>query len=117
MARPVGRYSQQSGQARLVSRLKELCGEGLSSSEKATRLNAEGFRPARGAKGFTGAMVLRLCKQWGLGTGVRHGSQEGLGKQEYRPAGLARKLGVPRDTIKLWLRRGWVNARQDDRGH
>jgi hypothetical protein len=117
LARPLGRYSQQGSHARLVGRLKELCSSELNSSEMATKLNAEGFQPARRAKGFTGALVRRLCKQLGLSTGVRHGSQEGLGKQEYRPAGLARKLGVPRDTIKRWLRRGWVNVRQDERGH
>ncbi|HEV3257762.1 MAG TPA: recombinase family protein [Gemmataceae bacterium] len=117
LARPVARYSQQAGYARLVSRLKELCREGLSSSEIATKLNAEGFRPARRAKAFNGAMVSRLRKHWGLSRGVRHGSKEGLGKQEYRPAGLAQKLGVPRETVKRWMRRGWVNVRQDGRGH
>jgi DNA invertase Pin-like site-specific DNA recombinase len=117
MARPVVGYSQQSSHARLVSRLKELCRDGLSSAEMATKLNAEGLRPARRAKGFTGPMVSQLRRQWGLSPGVRHGSKEGLGKQEYRPGGLAKKLRVPRDTVKRWMRHGWVNVRQDDRGH
>ncbi len=117
IARPVARYSQGSDQSRLVSRLKELCKKGLSSSEIAANLNAEGFRPARQAKEFNGAIVLRLRKQLGLSTGVRHGGKEGLGKQEYRPGGLAKKLGVPRDAVKRWMRRGWVNVRRDDRGH
>jgi DNA invertase Pin-like site-specific DNA recombinase len=117
LARPVARYSQQAGYARLVSRLKELCREGLSSSEMATKLNAEGFRPAQRAQAFNGAMVSRLRKHLRLSRGARHGSKEGLGKQEYRPAGLAQKLGVPRETVKRWMRRGWVNVRQDARGH
>jgi hypothetical protein len=117
LARPLGRYSQEGSHAPLFSRLKELCSKGLSCAEMARTLNAEGFRPARRAQGFKGAMVLRLRQQWGLSGGSRHGSKEGLGKQEYRPGGLAKKLGVPLDTIKRWLRRGWVNVRQDERGH
>jgi DNA invertase Pin-like site-specific DNA recombinase len=117
LVRPVARYRQQSDHARLVRRLKELSSEGLSSSEIATKLNAEGFRPVRRAKAFNGALVLRLRTHWGLSRGARHGSQEGLGKQEYRPGGLAQKLGVPRETVKRWMRRGWVNVRQDARGH
>jgi DNA invertase Pin-like site-specific DNA recombinase len=116
LARSVVRYGQQSSHARLVSRLKELCDEGLSSSEMATKLNAEGFRSPR-AKEFNGVMVLRLRKQLRLSRGVRHGSKVGLGKQEYRPGGLAKKLGVSRDTVKRWMRRGWVNVSKDDRGH
>jgi DNA invertase Pin-like site-specific DNA recombinase len=117
MARPVRSYSQQGDCPRLVSRLKELCSEGLDSSEIAKKLNAEGFRPAHQAKEFNGAIVLRLRNELGLNRGKRHGSKEGLGKAEYRPGGLAKKLGVPRGTIKWWMRRGWVNARKDERGH
>jgi len=117
LVRPVARYSQQSDPARLVRRLKELSSKGLSSSEIATKLNAAGFRPVQRAKAFNRAMVLRLQKHLGLSRGVRHGSPEGLGKQEYRPGGLAQQLGVSRDTIKRWMRRGWVNARQDQQGH
>jgi hypothetical protein len=117
MARPAVRYSQQGGQGRLVSRLEELCGEGLSCADMAEKLNAEGFRPARRAKGFNKAVVLRLCQQCGLSSHGRHGGHKGLGQDEYRPAGLARKLGVPRETLKRWLRRGWVNVRPDERGH
>jgi DNA-binding transcriptional MerR regulator len=117
VARPGVRYSQRSDHVRLVSRLKQWCREGLSSAEMATKLNAEGFRPARRAKEFNGKIVLRLRKQLGLSTGVRHGSKVGLARQEYRPGGLAKKLGVPRDTVKRWIRRGWVNVRKDDRGH
>jgi hypothetical protein len=117
LARAAGRYSGQSRRSRLMSRLKELSSEGLSSSQIAAKLNAEGFRPARRAKEFNGAIVLRLLSEWGLSRGARHGSSEGLGKQEYRPGGLAKKLGVPRDTVKRWIRRGWVKVRKDERGH
>lgn len=115
--RPVSRYDQQAGYPRLVSRLKEMCRKRLSSSEMAEKLNAEGFRPPKRTDRFTGVMVQRLTIQLGLTRGKRHGSKEGLGQDEYRPAGLARQLGVKRDTVRRWMRVGWVSVRKDDEGH
>jgi predicted site-specific integrase-resolvase len=40
-----------------------------------------------------------------------------LGKNEYRPASLARKLEVSRDTVRRWLRVGWLKVRRDADGH
>ena len=31
--------------------------------------------------------------------------------------GLARRLGISRDTVRRWLRAGWLNVRRDDDGH
>jgi DNA-binding transcriptional MerR regulator len=31
--------------------------------------------------------------------------------------GLARRLGMSRDTVRRWLRAGWLSVRQDDEGH
>ena len=81
------------------------------------RQGAQGFRPAGRAKEFNGAIVLRLTTELGLRRGPRQGGKEGLGKEEYRPGGLAKKRGVPRDTVKRWLRQGWVNVGKDARGH
>ena len=116
-SRPVSRYEQQADHPRLAQRLKELCRRKLSSSEIAGKLNAEGFRPPKRTDHFTGAMVLRLTMELGLPRRQRHGSITGLGKDEYRPAGLARKLGVKRDTVRRWMRVGWLNLRQDEDGH
>src|SRR4051794_8851326 len=62
-------------------------------------------------------MVQRLTLQLGLVRRKRHGSAEELGQDAYRPAGLAQKLGVKRDTIKRGMRVGWLNLRKDDDGH
>jgi hypothetical protein len=80
-------------------------------------LNAEGFRPPKRADRFSRDMVLRLTIQLGLTRRKRHGGNEGLGKDEYRPAALAKKLGVKRDTVRRWMRVGWVALRRDDDGH
>ena len=93
--RPVTRYDRRSDYPRLISRLRTLCGERLGSAEIAERLNAEGFRPPKRTNRFTGVMVRRLTSRLGLERRERHGSPAGLGQDEYRPMGLARRLGCP----------------------
>jgi DNA invertase Pin-like site-specific DNA recombinase len=117
LQRPVSRYDQQADYPRLVRRLRELCQERLSSATIAARLNREGFRPPKRTDRFTGSMVARLTAHLGLARRARHGSPEGLGRNEYRPTGLARCLDIGRDTVRSWLRAGWLNVRQDDEGH
>ncbi|HEY7432278.1 MAG TPA: recombinase family protein [Streptosporangiaceae bacterium] len=117
ITRPVARYSQQSDYQRLVARLRELCTGRRTSAEIAQHLNAEGFRPPKRTKQFTGEMVRRLTVHLGLFRRQRHGSRVGLAPDEYRPMGLARRLGISRDTVRRWLRAGWLNVRRDDDGH
>jgi DNA invertase Pin-like site-specific DNA recombinase len=117
ITRPVSRYDQQADYPRLVRRLKELCRKRLSSSEIAGRLNAEGFRPPKRTDHFNRDMVQRLRTELGLPQRQRHGSMEDLGKDEYRPAGLAKKLKMKRDTVRRWMRAGWLSLRKDAEGH
>jgi len=117
IARPVTRYSRQSDYPRLAARLRELCTGRDNSAAIAERLNAEGFRPPKRTNRFNGEMVRRLTVQMGLLRRPRHGSATGLGPDEYRPMGLARRLGIGRDTVRRWLRVGWLNVRRDDDGH
>jgi DNA invertase Pin-like site-specific DNA recombinase len=117
IARPVARYCQQSDYPRLVARLRELCTGRDNSAAIAERLNAEGFRPPKRTERFTGEMVRRLTAHLGLARRQRHGSTSGLGPDEYRPMGLARRLGISRDTVRRWLRAGWLNLRRDEDGH
>jgi DNA invertase Pin-like site-specific DNA recombinase len=117
ITRPVTRYCQQSDYPRLVARLRELCTGRDNSAAIAERLNAEGFCPPKRTKRFSGEMVRRLTAQLGLARRQRHGSTTGLGPDEYRPMGLARRLGISRDTVRRWLRAGWLNLRRDEDGH
>jgi DNA invertase Pin-like site-specific DNA recombinase len=117
ITRPVTRYCQQSDYPRLVARLRELCTGRDNSAAIAERLNAEGFCPPKRTKRFSGEMVRRLTAQLGLARRQRHGSTTGLGTDEYRPMGLARRLGISRDTVRRWLRAGWLNLRRDEDGH
>jgi DNA invertase Pin-like site-specific DNA recombinase len=117
LTRPVSRYDQQTNYPRLVQRLREMSAQRHSSSAIAAQLNAEGFRPPKRTRQFTAAMVQRLTLRLGLSRRQRHGSREGLGRHEYRPTELARRLGVSRDLVRRWLRVGWLNVRRDEDGH
>jgi hypothetical protein len=117
LSRPVKRYDLQADSARLVERLRAWGGERLSAAEMAARLNAEGFRPPKRAERFSAAMVRRLLWHLGLDRREPHGSLSGLGRDAYRPGGLARRLGIARETVRRWLRAGWLTARRDAEGH
>ena len=53
----------------------------------------------------------------GLTHRTRDGDTAGLGPDEYRPVALARRLRIGRDTVRSWMRVGWVHVRRDDIGH
>ena len=97
--------------------MRELCGTSLLAAGIAELLNAEGFRPPRRAQQFTAHIVLDLLARLGLPRCQRYGSPADLGADEFRPAGLARRLGVSRDWVRRWLRSGYLNVRRDEEGH
>lgn len=117
LARPVARYSQQADYPRLAARLRELCAGRLTPAGIAERLNADGFRPPKRVDRFTGEMVRRLTITLGLAGRPRHGSATGLSADGYRPMSLAGRWGVGRDTVRWWVRAGWVHVRRDEDGH
>jgi DNA invertase Pin-like site-specific DNA recombinase len=117
VARSVSRYDLRSDYARLVERLRSQSGARLCATEIAERLNAEGFRPARWGNRFPIAIVLQMVSRLGLPHREPNGGPTGLGPDEFRPMGLARRLGVSRDRIGRWLRSGYLNVRRDEDGH
>ena len=117
LSRPVSRYEMQADYPRPVERLQIWSAEGRSAAAIAELLNAEGFHPPKRAEHFTREMVRRLLWHLKLARREPHGSLAGLGPDEYRPASLARRLGISRDTVRHWLRVGWVTTRRDADGH
>jgi DNA invertase Pin-like site-specific DNA recombinase len=117
MTRAVRRYDHHSEYPRLVARLRELCTGCLNAATIAERLNADGFHPPKRTSRFTPDMVLRLIGQLGLSRREPHGSRVGLGRDEYRPSGLANRLGINRDTVRRWVKVKWVNVRRDENDH
>lgn len=116
LARAVRRYDQRSDYPRLVERLRQLCGRRKAAAEIARRLTAERFRPPKRTDRFTPDMVLRLVDQLGFHRREPHGSRVGLGRDEYRPGGLADRLGINRDTVRRWAKVKWVHVRRDEHG-
>lgn len=57
LTRPVQRYEQLAGYARLRERIAELRGEGKSMAAVAECLNREGFRPPKRATRFNGGVI------------------------------------------------------------
>jgi hypothetical protein len=117
LSRPVKRCDLQSDYPRLVERLQTWCGEQLSAAQIAERLYAAGFRPPKRADRFTVAIMRRLLWHLELDRRQPHGSLMALCRDEYCPIDLARKLDVSRDTVRRWLRIGWLTARRDADGH
>ena len=115
--RPVSRYDMQADYPRLVERRQAWSAEGRSAEARAAALDAEGFRPPKRAARFTREMVRRLSFNLNLARREPHGSLAGLGADEYRPGGLARHLGISRDTVRGWIGLGRVTTRRAAEGH
>jgi hypothetical protein len=117
LSRPVRRYELRSDYRRLVASLKEWSSEGLSAAEIAERLNREGFRPPKRVDRFNRGMVQRLLGRLGPAHRKPQVDRSGLAEDEYRPSGLARRLGIALDTVRRWVRAGWVTSSRDAAGY
>jgi DNA invertase Pin-like site-specific DNA recombinase len=113
LRRPVARYDQLADLPALLARIEVLRSEGLSLAVIAERLNREGFVPPKRADRFTGPMLTRLLwsRRGRAGPRPRAMTNGELGPGEWWLGDLAKRLGSPIDTIRGWIRRGWVHAR------
>ena len=116
LSRPVRRYDLQADYPRLVAKLRAWCSEGLGAAGIAERLNAEGFRPPKRVDCFNRGMVQRLLRRLDLAPRKPYGSRSSPGPDEYSPGGLARRLGIALDTVRRWVRAGWLTSGRDARG-
>jgi DNA invertase Pin-like site-specific DNA recombinase len=66
IVRSVSRYESSSTYDRLMGRIIELRGDGLTIKEVAARLNSEGFRTPKSGKGYTSTSVRKLISRRGL---------------------------------------------------
>jgi hypothetical protein len=79
----------------------------------AERLNAEGHRPLKGPEQFHGDLVGRILRRRTPGweaVGLRGRGQ--VQKDEWLVADLSAELGVSKNTLHAWMRRGWVQYRR-----
>ncbi len=120
--RPVARLAQLSCYPQLVERVRQLAAQGRHARAIARRLDAEGFRPAKGHQRIGVSAISQLLRELGCpGVGVRSRARpapppgEAPGPNEWWLDELAAELGMPPITLHSWIRRGWVGARQESR--
>lgn len=115
VTRPVARLQQLSYYPALLERVKGLRQQGLTAQQIAQQLNDEGWRPAKRRTTWNPNMVLQLCAS------LRephvpesdHASEE-KPKTTWTLPQLARHLDMPVVTLYAWLRRGWIQGRQQN---
>ncbi len=113
LLRPVQRYQQLAGYAKLLNRIDDLRKAGRTLAEVAEQLNREGFRPPKRSPIFTsGILASLLAKRDRSGPRPRAVAELGLGEHEWLLTDLARKLAMPQATLHRWIRVGWVHARK-----
>lgn len=110
--RPVLRYDQLADYSQLIARIKDLRGNGLSFATIAEYLNREGFRPAKRAKQFHSDLVSALIRRHERSPrGSRAQAPAGLLKEnEWFILNLVQELGMPKNTLCAWIKRGWVRV-------
>ncbi|WP_406694207.1 recombinase family protein [Singulisphaera sp. Ch08] len=116
LSRPVRRYDLRADYPQLIARLRALCAEGLSAGEIAERLNEEGFRPPKRVARFSRGMVQGLLTRLEPAPRKHHVRPPDLDQDEYRPSGLAHRLEIALDSVRRWLRAGWLTSSRDAQG-
>jgi hypothetical protein len=118
--RPVARLDQLSCYPRLLERVRQLAEQGHRARAIANRLHAEGFRPAKGRQRIGVSAITQLLHQLGCPRAFTRerivpppGEEPGPG--EWWLDDLAAELAMPPITLHSWIRRGWVQARQESR--
>jgi hypothetical protein len=116
IARPITRTIGLRTSAALYARIRALTTEGLPARTIAERLNAEGYRPARGER-FGVQTIRDLRRHLRLAACRRQSpTPAGAGPDAWWCTALAWQLGIPTGMLQQWIRRGWVRARQEPDG-
>src|SRR5215210_4004686 len=114
MIRPVSSFESLSYYPELCERVRELASQGLDSRHIAGCLDEEGYRSPKLVEGFGQQGVQKLMGRFGLGRhqGRQRPPQGLLGEHEWWLGELAERIGIPKQTLYTWVRRGWVRSRQ-----
>jgi DNA invertase Pin-like site-specific DNA recombinase len=114
LTRPVARLDQLSYYPQLLQRVAALHAEHQTLTAIASRLNAEGWRPAKRRQTFNASMVQTLLVVQGLRSPRRcdRDKIEDRGVNEWTIAELSHLLFIPQPTLFSWLRRGWLQGRR-----
>jgi hypothetical protein len=106
--RTVQSYHQLHNATRLKETIIRLRKKGLTAIQIAQQLNQEGFL-TRCHKAFESKHVWHLMAVYGLAT---KRDPVDLAEHEWLVSPLAKHLGISREKLREWIRKGWVHARQ-----
>lgn len=108
--RPVGGTAQLSEWSNILTRLKQLKAEQLSSRQIAERLNRDGFKAAKGRE-ITATVVRTWLSRHGISIKRRPAPVE-LADNEWTISELVERYHLPNGTIHRWICSGRISARQ-----
>ncbi len=110
ITRTVQRFAQLDTYTTLMERTLELTLAGKRTPEVAAILEREGYRSPRHHEPISAMMVQKLLLD---DSGCRRQLMDPeLQPDEWCPAELASKLGIPEKRLKHWVTRGWATAIQ-----
>jgi hypothetical protein len=114
LIRPVARLEQLSYYPELLQRVAHWHAQGDDALKIATRLNAEGWHPAKRRETFNASMVLTLLARQGIRSPRRSPSHQVVRQaDELTLHELSQVLAIPEMTLYAWLRKGRLKARRD----
>lgn len=107
--KPVGRFEWLESAAEIRELIGRLKREGKTHAEVSAELNREGYH-STSCSSFTPAIVSSLCRKFRMekSTTVPGNKSGKWGLRE-----LAHELGLRKETLNTWRRRGWVHATHD----
>lgn len=111
LRRPLRRLEHLADHEQIRRQILALQAQGLRSAQIAEALNRAGHRSTRGVP-FTATSVRTWLSRYG--PPVKHRPPPPLGPNEWLMPDLVRHLGVSVNTVRGWIRRGQVRARQSD---
>jgi hypothetical protein len=113
--RPVGKLSELSTYPQICQVVQQLTEAGWTASAIAQALAEAGYRPARATTHFGVQTIRKLQRQVAVRAPRPHvQSRDGLLPDEWWPAELVRRLGIPRASLYHWIRQGLLRTRQLD---
>lgn len=114
LVRPVAKLEQLSYYNQLLERAKTLSEENMGLVDIATRLNQEGFRPAKRREQFNASMVSSLLVKAGVKSNkITKSKQVVRQTNEWTFREISQKLNIPEPTLYVWMRKGQLKVRRD----
>ena len=107
--KPVQRFEWLESASEIRELIERRKREGKTHAEVSEELNREGYH-STSCGAFTSAIVSSLCKKF------RDESQVDVRERKSNQWGLrelAHELGLRKETLNTWRRRGWVHATQE----